>query len=74
MTASSAHRSRVRLEAMTGTSVAASALITRYSRSTWCAEATSVPGGFLRSTKSRRLPSAISAETKNVGLEWPESN
>ena len=53
----------------TGTSVLSSAVITRYSRSTWCAEATSWPGGFLRSTKLRRLPSSISAERKKVGLE-----
>ena len=34
----------------TGTSVAASARITRYSRSTACADGSSWPGGFLRST------------------------
>ncbi len=34
----------------TGTSVSASAVITRYSRSTAWAEGRSLPGGFFRST------------------------
>ena len=34
----------------TGTSVAASAFMIRYSRSTWCALLSNTPGGFLRIT------------------------
>ncbi len=35
----------------TGTSLPASAFITRYSRSIACADGKSLPGGFLRTTK-----------------------
>ena len=46
-TDSSVHRQYVR---GTGTPVSRSAVITRYSRSTACAEGSSFPGGFRRST------------------------
>ena len=41
----------------TGTSVSASAAMTRYSRSTSCALGNNLPGGFLRRTYS---PPAVS--------------
>ena len=50
----------------TGTSVSASAFMTRYSRSTWCADFRSCPGGFLRSTY---LPPGV--ERMNVGFDCP---
>jgi hypothetical protein len=50
----------------TGTSVLPSAFITRYSRSTWCADLRSWPGGFLRSTY---LP--LGEDRMKVGLDWP---
>ena len=50
----------------TGTSVPASAVITRYSRSTACAEGSSLPGGLRRSTY---VP--LPAASRNVGIRLP---
>ena len=50
MTPGSSHSVNVR---GTGTPVPASAVITRYSRSTACADGKSLPGGFRRSTYAR---------------------
>src|SRR6266545_4804319 len=59
MTASSSHSANVR---GTGKPVIPSAVMTRYSRSTACADGRSLPGGLRRSTYSRPpgklLPSA----------------
>jgi hypothetical protein len=66
ITVSSSHSAIV---SGTGTSLLRRAVITRYSRSTWCAEGSSLPGGFLRST-SRSAPRSIT----KVGFDCPPSN
>ena len=53
----------------TGNPIEPRADITRYSRSTWCALASSWPGGFLRMTQ-RFVP----AVNRKVGFDAPRAN
>lgn len=55
----------------TGTAVACSAASTRYSRSTACAEGSTLPGGFLRSTYAAPPAACRHEHTKAGGVGGP---